>query len=228
MAREDARPANAQRAAAGRCHIRAPTAKARAFRIESPYPRQYDLETNSMNLRSTGKAAIAIAILLTACPVAFPQAIPASNAPAIAPISIPAKPGGKELLIPARITRVPATNDFNHPDSEFSFQRSKSSDNFVLFWAKEYGDYPMTNSVANRRFNVDEVLKEADRFYNYYVDTLKWVDKDKSLATKYKFLFFVIGGTGGTAFGGQHRQQDRSLLDARHPHQPWPLRRGRS
>jgi len=60
----------------------------------------------------------------------------------------------------------------------------------------------MTNSVANRRFNVDEVLKEADRFYNYYVDTLKWVDKDKSLATKYKFLFFVIGGTGGTAFGG--------------------------
>jgi hypothetical protein len=60
----------------------------------------------------------------------------------------------------------------------------------------------MTNSVVNRRFDVDEVLKEADRFYNYFVDTLKWVDKEKSLATKYKFLFFVIGGNGGTAFGG--------------------------
>ncbi len=44
--------------------------------------------------------------------------------------------------------------------------------------------------------------RRADRFYNYYVNDLKWVDKDKSFATKYKFLFFVIGGNGGTAFGG--------------------------
>jgi hypothetical protein len=162
-----------------------------------------DFETNSMNIRSACTAAIALAILLTAGPVAFPQTAPGSNAPAIPPLSIPpARPGGKELLIPARIMRVPATNDFNNPDSEFSFKHSKSSDNFVLFWAKEYGDDPMTNSVADRRFNADEVLKEADRFYNYYVDTLKWVDKDKSLATQYKFLFFVIGGSGGVAFGG--------------------------
>jgi hypothetical protein len=109
---------------------------------------------------------------------------------------------GKEVLIPQHITRVPAGNDFNNPDSEFSFKHSKATDNFVLFWAKEYGDDPLTNAVPNRRFNVDEVLKESDRFYEYYVNTLKWVDKDKSLATKYKFLLFVIGGSGGTAFGG--------------------------
>ena len=98
----------------------------------------------------------------------------------------------KEVLIPPRISRVPEGNDFNNPDSEFSFQRSKATDNFVLFWAREYGDDPMTNSVANRRFNVDDILKECDRFYDYYVNTLKWVDKEKSFATKYKFLFFVI------------------------------------
>jgi hypothetical protein len=109
---------------------------------------------------------------------------------------------GKEVVIPARINSVPDGNDFNNPDSEFSYKHSKSTDNFVLFWAKEYGDDPMANTNANRRFNVDEVLKESDRFYDYYVNTLKWVDKDKSLATKYKFLFFVIGGNGGTAFGG--------------------------
>lgn len=108
----------------------------------------------------------------------------------------------KEVLIPQHITRVPDGNDFNNPDSEFSFQRSKATDNFVLFWAKEYGSDPMTNSVTNRRFNVDEILKECDRFYDYYVNTLKWVDKEKSFATKYKFLIFVIGGEGGTAFGG--------------------------
>jgi hypothetical protein len=109
---------------------------------------------------------------------------------------------GKEVLIPEHITRVPDGNNFTNDDSEYCFKHSKSTDNFVLFWDKEYGDDPMANSVTNRRFNVDEILKESDRFYNYYVDTLKWVDKDKSYATKYKFLFFVIGGPGGTAFGG--------------------------
>jgi hypothetical protein len=115
--------------------------------------------------------------------------------------------GGKTVLIPTRITRVSATNDFNNPNSEFSFKRSKSTENFVLFWDKEYGDDPMSNTVTNRRFNVDEVLKESDRFYNYYIDTLKWVDRDTSYATKYKFLFFVIGGPGGTAFGGDIDQK---------------------
>ena len=159
-----------------------------------------DFEKNRMNIPSACKTAIALATLLAACPV-FPQT--ASNAPAIQSISIPpTKPGGKELLIPAHIYLVPETNDFNNPDSEFSLKRSKTTDNFALFWAKEYGDDPMTNSVIDRRFNADEVLKEADRFYDYFIDTLKWVDKDKSLATKYKFLIMVTGGQGGTAFGG--------------------------
>lgn len=157
---------------------------------------------NTMNTRIACNTAIALAAVLTACPV-FAQTVPAADTPAIPPISIPpAKPGGKELLIPARINRVPPDNDFNNADSEFSFKHSKSSANFVLFWANEYGDDPMANSVAGCRFNADEVLREADRFYDFYVETLKWVDPDKSLATKYKFLFFVIGDNGGTAFGG--------------------------
>lgn len=113
-----------------------------------------------------------------------------------------ANKAGKEVLIPEHITRVPDGNNFTNDDSEYCFKHSKSTDNFVLFWDKEYGDDPMTNADVRRRFNVDEVLKESDRFYDYYLNTLKWVDKDKSYATKYKFLFFVIGGTGGTAFGG--------------------------
>ena len=156
-----------------------------------------------MNLRSACQTAFGITIFLTVCPGPFSRAVPASPAPATAAQPPPvAKPGGQELLLPARIGRVPAGNDFNNADSEFCFKRSKSSDHFVLFWAKEYGEDPMNNSTVNRRFNVDEVLKEADRYYNFYVDTLKWVDKDKSVATKYKFLFFVVGGTDNTAFGG--------------------------
>ena len=142
------------------------------------------------------KAAAALAILLSVA------AAPIAQAQTNRAVITLTNTGGKEVLIPSRINSVPADNDFNNPDSEFCFQRSKSTDNYVLFWAKEYGDNPMSNSVTNRRFDVDAILKESDRFYNYYIDTLKWVDKDKSNATKYKFLFFVIGGPGGTAFGG--------------------------
>ncbi len=151
-----------------------------------------------MDYRSFCKAAALLAVLIAAAgTLAIAQTQPATTAPATTTTK-----RAKEVLLPPRINSVPAGNDFNNPDAEFNFKRSKSSDNFILFWAKEYGDDPMANPVANRRFNVDEILKEADRFFNYYVDTLKWVDKDKSLAAKYKFLFFVIGGNSGTAFGG--------------------------
>ena len=118
------------------------------------------------------------------------------------PAKVASEHAGKEVVLPERITRVPSGNDFNNSDSEFCYQRSKSSDNLVLFWAKEYGDDPEANPVQNRRFNPDTAIKECERFYDYYTDTLKWVDKEKSLAAKYKFLIFVIGGNGGTAFGG--------------------------
>jgi hypothetical protein len=112
------------------------------------------------------KAAVALAILFSVAiaPLAYAQITPA-------PLTN-GDTAGKELLIPERITRVPEGNDFNNPDSEFSFQRSKSTDHFVLFWAKEYSDDPMANPVENRRFDVDEVLKECDRFYDFYVNTL--------------------------------------------------------
>ena len=156
---------------------------------------QSNQKLNTMRSHLFRKTIAALAILLSAG-----TGIAQTNTAAT--IAATNSIGGKEVLIPQHITRVPETNDFNNPDSEFSFKHSKSTDNFVLFWAKEYGDDPMSNTVTNRRFNVDEVLKECDRFYDYYVNTMKWVDKDKSYATKYKFLLFVIGGTGGTAFGG--------------------------
>src|SRR5215467_6587972 len=101
--------------------------------------------------------AVALVILFsaTAGPIAYGQT---NSAPIISTNS-----SGKILLIPSEgISRVPDGNDFNNPESEYCFKRSKSTDNFVLFWAKEYGDDPMLNSVTNRRFNVDEVLKESD------------------------------------------------------------------
>lgn len=138
--------------------------------------------------------AAALLLALAAHPLAFAETV--------IPDALKQGPAGKEVLLPDRITRVPQGNDYNDPNSEFCFQRSKSTDDFVLFWAKEYGDDPTTNEDAGRRFDPDKCLSECERFYDFYINTLKWVDKEKSLAVKYKFLIFVIGGPGGTAFGG--------------------------
>ncbi len=109
---------------------------------------------------------------------------------------------GKELYLPAKVAHVPDSNDYHNEESEYSFSRMVQSDNIAIFWHKEYGDDPMTNPDTSRRFNVDKALSECERFYNYYVDELKLVQKGKSLTDRYKMLVYVFGGDEGTAFGG--------------------------
>ncbi len=121
-----------------------------------------------MKIHTVGETVFAFAMILATRSVAYPQTGSAPSAAARASIDIAAaRPGGKEVLIPSRIFEVPAGNDFNDPASDFSLHRSKATDNFVLFWAKEYGDDPMANSVANRRFDAAAALKEADRFHKF-------------------------------------------------------------
>lgn len=113
-----------------------------------------------------------------------------------------AKTAEKELYLPKEIWRVPKDNDFKNDASEFSFKRMIQSPDIAIFWSKEFGDNPMANPDASKRFDGKEALRECDRFYDFYVNRLKMVQKGKSLTDRYKILFFVIGGDEGTAFGG--------------------------
>lgn len=108
----------------------------------------------------------------------------------------------KEVLLPQKIWRVPEGNDFNSPDAEFSHSRKLESENIVIFWSKEFGANPLLHADEKKRFDVQEASRELERFYRYYVDVLKLVEKGKSLSDKYKILLFVIGGDENTAFGG--------------------------
>jgi hypothetical protein len=155
------------------------------------------LEIVAMHFRARLNAA-ALSVLLSTVLVFAADA----DTPAATDAASAAGSAGKQVLLPERIARVPRDNDFNDPESEFCHARSKSTENFVLFWAKEYGDDPAANEDERRRFNVDRCLSECERFFDYYVNTLKWVDKESSYAAKYKFLIFVFGGRSGTAFGG--------------------------
>lgn len=109
---------------------------------------------------------------------------------------------GKELYIPAKVYRIDSTNDYNNKESDYCFARSIQSENIAIFWHKEFGDDPMTNPNERKRFDVHAAIKELERFYNYYVNDLKLVQKGKSWTDKYKMILYVIGGEGGTAFGG--------------------------
>ncbi|WP_134090229.1 DUF6055 domain-containing protein [Olivibacter sp. XZL3] len=111
-------------------------------------------------------------------------------------------PKKKELHIPAKIWRVPDHNNYHSDTSEYSYHRMVESENIAVFWAKEFGKDPMTNPDTNKRFDIQEAIKECERFYSYYVNELKFVEKGNSLTDRYKMLFFVIGGKEGTAFGG--------------------------
>ena len=108
----------------------------------------------------------------------------------------------KETYIPAKIWRIPDNNDYSNNESEYSHKRKAESNNILIFWAKEFGDDPGKNKDTSRRFDVTEALKECERYYNFYVDSLKIVQKGNSITDRYKVLFYVIGGEEQTAFGG--------------------------
>ncbi|KIA95258.1 hypothetical protein OC25_07720 [Pedobacter kyungheensis] len=107
----------------------------------------------------------------------------------------------KEVYLPKKISTVPDNNDFNNNNSEYSNKRSIQSENFVIYWAKEYGNDPMVNSNPEKRFNIARMLPELERYYNYYVNELKVLKKGQSISDRYKILFFINGGTGTTAYG---------------------------
>ncbi|NCI45061.1 DUF6055 domain-containing protein [Sediminibacterium soli] len=110
--------------------------------------------------------------------------------------------GEKELYLPGKVYRTPDRNNYFSDTSEFSFSRMAESKNIVVFWSKEFGKDPMANPDEKKRFDVTAALPELERFYDYYVNDLKLVQKGKSLTDQYKMILYVIGGSGATAFGG--------------------------
>jgi hypothetical protein len=112
------------------------------------------------------------------------------------------RPVVKVLYLPAKINLVPEGNDFNNKESEYCYQRMIQTANIGLFWNREFGDDPMANRDEKKRFDVNFAIKECERFYDYYVNDLKLVQKGSSQTDKYKMLIFVFGGDKGTAFGG--------------------------
>lgn len=95
--------------------------------------------------------------------------------------------GGKEIYIPIELKN----NDFNSDDSEWSYQRSASSDNIIIFWAKGFGQYPDKAPNPKLCIDVNNTLAKAENYYSYYRDKMKFVIKGKSKTDQYRMIIIL-------------------------------------
>lgn len=108
--------------------------------------------------------------------------------------------GVKELYIPKDV--LERSGDLKSDTGEYSFKRMKETSNLALFWSKKFGSDPMSNPDTLLRFDIDFILKEGERIYNFYVNDLKFVQKGNSISDKYKLLIFIVDSKEATAYGG--------------------------
>lgn len=98
--------------------------------------------------------------------------------------------GGKAIYIPnhAIDNGYDMNNDFDSNTSRWSYQRSASSDNVIVFWEKGFGQYPSKTSRQNLRVDINNLLTMAEDFYAYYRDVMKFVVPGSSKTDNYRMI----------------------------------------
>lgn len=95
--------------------------------------------------------------------------------------------GGKKIYIPIEFKN----NDFNSDENEWSYQRSASSDNIIVFWEKGFGQYPDKASNTKLIVDVNKALTKAENYYAYYRDTMQFVVKGNSKTDEYRMIIIL-------------------------------------
>ncbi|WP_223854693.1 DUF6055 domain-containing protein [Bacteroides sp. GM023] len=104
----------------------------------------------------------------------------------------------KEILVPRKEVE---SKGFDKPDGNFSHKYKAETENLVLFWDKSFGSDPTQYADSDKRFFPEKILKEAERFYCYYVDKLKFVRKGHSYTDKYKMIIWMYNDDESTVYG---------------------------
>lgn len=111
--------------------------------------------------------------------------------------AVHAKSGGKEIHIPAKQVKE---NDFRK-GGRFSHDYKMESENLVLFWESSFGKDPAGYVDKSRRFYPEELLREGERFFTYYVDKLKFADPETSQSARKKMIIWMFNDAETTAYG---------------------------
>ena len=112
-----------------------------------------------------------------------------------------AKSVSKVVFVPERDIKK---HGLNVSDGRFGYDYKAESENLVLFWEKSFGKDPAINMDEGKRFYPDEILTEGERYYKYFVDKMKFVQKGKSYTDKYKMIIWMYDDEERTVYGGAH------------------------
>lgn len=108
----------------------------------------------------------------------------------------------KETYFPRWAWNVEQGNDYQNENSQFCVQRMDEGISLVAFWEKGFGDNPETCPDATYRFPMKDVLAETEKMFDFYRDSLKFVEKGSSLTDKYRMVLYFYYNTEGTVYGG--------------------------
>ena len=111
-------------------------------------------------------------------------------------------PDGKKIYIPNELKN----NNFQNPDSKWSYHRMAYTDNMVIFWEKGFGS-DLGNAPAlnghNMNVDLDNLKQKLESFYDYYYNDLEFV-KGKSRCDSYRMMVMINYSLEGTAYGGTY------------------------
>jgi hypothetical protein len=116
---------------------------------------------------------------------------------------------GKAIYIPKELSE----NDFNSPDSKWSYSRMACTENIALFWAPGFG-----NNISaapdldghNMKVDLANLLARLEQFYHVFYTDMQFV-KPGTKADKYRMMVMLDYSLEGTAYGGDYDQQIGAL-----------------
>ncbi len=91
-------------------------------------------------------------------------------------------------------------SNLDNESSQWCHSRSKTSDNFVLFWESGYGSNPAT-APSPYTVNVDNVLSVAEKAFAMYADSLKFIERGNSKSDTYRMIIRLKYSTDWEANG---------------------------
>ncbi|MDA3882910.1 MAG: DUF6055 domain-containing protein [Bacteroidales bacterium] len=102
----------------------------------------------------------------------------------------------KTIYIPGFI----GTMDLNNPASQWCYNRSAESENFVVFWEAGFGNDPSA-AETDYRVNINTMLEVAELSYHVNIDSLGMAIPGSSVTDNYKMMIFLLYSTEWVANG---------------------------
>jgi hypothetical protein len=105
-------------------------------------------------------------------------------------------------ILAQKTVYIPSSfEDPNNTSSRWSYERSKESENWIVFWESGFGSDPSDDSDASLRVDVDYLLEVAEKSFKMNCDSLKFVIKGSSKTDNYKMIVLLQYSKDWTANG---------------------------